>query len=75
MDKTEQFIANFIEAVDFQEQVHVTLQTELESLSGWDSLAALGVIVMLDTEYNKAITGEDLIRCTTVADLFRLLEA
>ncbi len=69
----EQFIENFQSAVDFQEPVEVTAETELRSLPEWDSLAALGVIVMFDVEYGKTIVGDDLKAAVTVGDLYKLL--
>ena len=68
----DQFIENFLTAVDFQEAVEITPETEIVSLSEWDSLAALGVIVMFDMEYGKTITGNDLKASRTIADLFAL---
>lgn len=73
MTTIEQFIENFLIAVDFQEPVEVTPETELSSLPEWDSLAALGVIVMFDVDYSKTIVGDDLKNCTTLTDLYRLL--
>ncbi len=69
----DQFITNFQTAVDFQDPVDITAETELAALPEWDSLAALGVIVMFDMEYGKTITGNDLKSCKTIADLFALL--
>ena len=69
----DQFIENFLTAVDFQEAVEITPETEIASLSEWDSLAALGVIVMFDMEYEKTITGNDLKVSKTIADLFALI--
>ena len=69
----DQFIENFLTAVDFQEAVEITPETEIVSLSEWDSLAALGVIVMFDMEYGKTITGNDLKASRTIADLFALV--
>lgn len=74
MSSIDQFIENFLTAVDFQEAVQVTPETELKNLPEWDSLAALGVIVMLDVEFGKTITGDDLKTCVTVADLYKLLD-
>ena len=73
MPPMEEFVAKFLEAVDFQVPVDVTPATELNSLPEWDSLAALGVIVMFDVDYGKTIVGDDLKRCTTLADLYKLL--
>jgi acyl carrier protein len=64
------FVEQFVVAVDFQTQVPVDAGTTLASLPEWDSLAALGVIVMCDTEYGVSITGNDLKSCVTVGDLF-----
>ena len=66
----EAFIENFLSATDFQEPVEVTMETELRNLPEWDSLAALGVIVMFDIEYKKVITGDDLEKSVTVGDLY-----
>jgi acyl carrier protein len=73
MPSIDQFIEQFLIAVDFQDPVDVTSETELASLPEWDSLAALGVIVMFDTEYGKTIVGEDLKKCATLNDLYQLL--
>jgi acyl carrier protein len=67
------FIENFLVAVDFQDPVEVTPQTILIELPEWDSLAALGVIVMFDIEYGKTIVGDDLKQSGTLQDLFNLL--
>lgn len=66
------FIEDFLAAADFQDPVEVTLDTTLESLPEWDSLAALGVIVMFDTEYGKVVNGDDLKKCATLGDLYKL---
>ncbi|BCQ60314.1 acyl carrier protein [Pseudomonas protegens] len=69
----EAFIENFLSATDFQEPVEVTMETELRNLPEWDSLAALGVIVMFDIEYKKVISGDDLEKAVTVGDLYNLV--
>ena len=69
----EAFIENFLSATDFQEPVEVTIATELRNLPEWDSLAALGVIVMFDMEYKKVITGDDLEKAVTIGDLYNLV--
>jgi acyl carrier protein len=67
------FIEQFLIAVDFQDPVEVTPETVLLDLPEWDSLAALGVIVMFDIEYGKTIIGDDLKQSITIRDLFNLL--
>jgi acyl carrier protein len=73
MNHEATFLENFINAVDFQDHVEMTLETELKSLPEWDSLAALGVIVMFDIEYQKTITGDDLSKCNRIFDLYKLV--
>ena len=73
MPSIDQFIDNFLLAVDFQNPVPVTAETELHSLPEWDSLAALGVIVMFDVDYSKVIVADDLKNCLTLSDLHKLL--
>lgn len=68
-----QFIEDFIEATDFQDPVEVTMDTALRDLPEWDSLAALGVIVMFDMKYKKAINGDHLEQAVTVGDLYKLV--
>lgn len=69
MPDIAEFIDKFRAAVDFREAVDLRPDTELASLAEWDSLAALSVIVMFDMEFGKAITGNDLKACKTLAEL------
>jgi acyl carrier protein len=73
MSDIQAFIENFLVAVDFQDPVELSPDTILIELPEWDSLAALGVIVMFDIEYGKTIIGDDLKKSVTVQDLFNLL--
>lgn len=68
----QKFIEDFLVATDFQNPVEVTMDTVLAELPEWDSLAALAVMVMFDTEYGKTITGEDLQKIVTVRELYKL---
>jgi len=72
MTDLQAFIGNFLVAVDFQEPVNLAPETQLQDLPEWDSLAALGVIVMFDMEYGKSITGDQLEKISTIGDLFVL---
>lgn len=69
------FVEQFVVAVDFQNQVQVAGDTKLADLPEWDSLAALGVIVMCDTDHGVTITGNDLKDCVTVADILGKVRA
>ena len=71
----QSFIDQFIIAVDFQEPVPIASDTKLVDMPEWDSLAALGVIVMCDTEYGVTITGDDLKNSVTVGDIYAKVES
>ncbi len=73
MSNIQKFIQDFQASVDFQQPIDVLAETRLAELPEWDSLAALGVIVMFDIEYGKTITGDHLKSCETIQDLFNLL--
>ena len=73
MRSIESFISNFTTAVDFQDAVEIKADTKLTDLAEWDSLAALGVIVMFDMEYGATITGNDLKNCVVIQDIFDLI--
>lgn len=73
MDTIEQFIEKFESAVDFQNEVDLNADTDLKQLAEWDSLAALAVIVMCDMEYDKTITGESLVQCRLLKDVYNLV--
>ena len=73
MVSIEQFIEQFLSAVDFQEPVEVKPGTKLADLPEWDSLAALATIVLFDTEYGKVIVGPDIAKCVTVNDIYALM--
>lgn len=68
-----QFIENFQTAADFITPIEIGLDTQFSELEEWDSVAALGVIVMSDIEYGVTITGDDLKTCATIGDLAKLV--
>lgn len=73
--KLQEFIKLF--AVQFDETpVDVFVPTtDYKSLEEWNSLTALSVIAMVDDDCQKRITGADLRACTTVEDLYNLVES
>jgi hypothetical protein len=47
---------------------------KLEELQNWDSTALVGLIVLAETANNTQISPDQVIGCTTVADLLRLAQ-
>lgn len=49
--------------------------TVYKELEEWNSLTALSIISMVDDECGKTITGADLRSCSTIEELFNLIES
>ena len=71
----QEFIALFAEQFDETPIEEFAPDTEYRNFDEWNSLTALSVISMVDDELNKTITGADLRACTTIEDLFKLIES
>ncbi len=50
-------------------------ETNFREIENWSSMHALIIIALLDTEYNITVRGEQLKKCSTVSDLFYLIES
>ena len=51
----------------------VTPDAELRALEKWDSIAALGVLAMVEERFGVQLSGDDFASVRTVADLERLV--
>lgn len=47
----------------------------LTALEGWDSLAVVSLMALVDERFEVLLAPEAIRRCTTVADLVALLKA
>jgi acyl carrier protein len=45
---------------------------KLEELQNWDSTALIGVIVLAESASDRHISPEQVVNCSTVADLMKL---
>ena len=66
----EEFTHKFSECFSADEGLRITASTEFRKLEEWGSMMALIVIAMIDSDYGKTITAEDLREAKTVAHLF-----
>jgi acyl carrier protein len=70
------FIKNFAAQFDETDESVFTAQTKFrEEIGEWDSLLALSVIAMVDTEYNVTIKGDDIKSSTTIEDLYNIVKS
>ena len=65
------FKEEFIIACDFIEVPNVDENTKLEEIPDFDSLAMLGVIVLLETQFSLTATGEQIMAQDTLGGLHK----
>ncbi len=51
----------------------LNLDTELSSIEEYDSMAKLSLIVLMDDEFNKKLTGEQIRMFKTVGDILAFM--
>ncbi len=51
------------------------MDQHLADISGWDSLATISFIAMVDDRFDMVVSGDSLIEAKTVADLAALVSA
>ncbi len=69
------FIENFAAQFDDTDASEIKAETKFKELDEWSSLIALGVIGMVDEEYNVSLQGEDIRESITVEDLFNIVKS
>ncbi|MBQ6226497.1 MAG: acyl carrier protein [Bacteroidaceae bacterium] len=72
MDLNE-FLENFANLFDDTDASEITADCHFRELDEYSSLIGMSIIAMARTEYEKSITGADIRSCTTVEDLFNLI--
>ncbi len=63
-----------IEEIIEAEPGTITISDELEEIHGWDSMALLGLIAIVDERYEEMIDLEKLAKCISVNDIVSLLD-
>lgn len=69
------FVEKFAEQFDDTDASEIKAETKFKELDEWSSLIALGVIGMVDEEYDITLKGEDIRNSETVEDLFNAVKA
>lgn len=70
----EQFLKDFHSCFENIDESKIKIETEFRTLDEWDSLTALSVLAMIDSEYGKSMSAEELRSCKTVVDVFNYVE-
>lgn len=51
----------------------LTIDTKLENVEEWDSMAMLSLIVLMDEQFNKKLSGEQIKSFKTVGDIINFM--
>ena len=70
----EDFVKKFADCFNQTELSVITPDTEFRKLEEWGSMMALIVIAMVDADFGKTITSEDLKNAGTIASLFEIVK-
>ena len=73
MDKNK-FIEDFTLIFDEVEVSEVTMATEFKNFEEWSSLAALGLLAVIEEEYDVALTHNDIKNAVTVEDIYNIVQ-
>ena len=69
---TDEFIEKLKEALEF-EKVHMTIDTNIKSIEGYDSMAIMSIIAFADEHFSKKLTAQQLASISTVRSLKDLI--
>lgn len=72
--RLEEFVSRFAEEFNETEESLFTAGAHFRDFEEWGSLTALSIIAMVDEEFEKSITGADIRSCTTIEDLYNLIQ-
>lgn len=69
--KAEKFCEKLADILETDE---VKLENVLKDFEEWDSLSALSLIAMVDSDYGVTIFAKDIMKLKTVKDLFSYIQ-
>lgn len=69
------FLQHISQQFEETEPALLHFDTAFKQLEEWSSMHALLIIALIDAEYNIPFTGEDLQACTTIADIYSIVES
>ncbi len=69
----DEFINKFIGCFDGIEPGKVLAETQFRDLPEWDSLTALTMLAMIDSDYDVTISASELGMCNSAFEIFNLI--
>lgn len=71
--KMEEKIGMLEEMLEMDEGI-LTVETKLDEIDTFDSMAKLSLIVLFDDEFGKKLTGEQIKKFVTIGDIIAAME-
>ena len=71
----KEFIENFADQFEDTEASVLTPETNFRELEEWSSMIALGVMAMVDDEYDVQLKADEMRMTTTIQELFDLVSS
>ncbi len=74
MDDIKKFIEKIEVEFDDVKKGTITPSTGYRDIEGWNSMQALILIAVIDSEYKVMLTGEDLTSAKTLQDIYNIVK-
>lgn len=71
----KEFIQNFADQFDDTEASVLTPEINFRELEEWSSMIALGVMAMVDDEYDVQLKADEMRKTQTIQELFDLVKS
>jgi acyl carrier protein len=67
------FLENLAGAIQSAGGLSLQASSRFRDLEPWDSIASISTVAMLYAEYDVQVSGDELVGCDTVEDLFSVV--
>ena len=71
----QEFINNFAGQFDDTEESEFKAETIFRDLDEWSSFLALSIMAMIKSEYDVAVTAQEMRDAQTIQDLFNVVQS
>lgn len=71
----KEFISNFADQFEDTDASVLTPETNFRELEEWSSMIALGLMAMVDDEYDVQLRADEMRKTTTIQELFDLVSS
>lgn len=71
----QEFVTNFSSQFDDTEMSEFKADTAFRDLDEWSSFLALAIMAMIKSEYDVAVTAQEMRDALTIRDLFNVVQS